>query len=455
MKPGRIHSIASKCLPSYAHPHHRHHQHQHHACKLQPFLARPTQVASTLEWKKHQSKILTLSIESHHLEVAVCHHPGTHRDHATAMTCKRTATHAMPVGASKRIPLHPASRSDDMIDSSSSSKTNRSEMMHASKPAISMSHDCTEYVNEIISKHDICGVIVSWPINPATRRAGKECGRVLYMLEQLVLSSSSLSIPSSSAAPLTAASAISEPSHQSKTSPACDMAPFNNKSLRRDGHNAASERHHSEPGNSNRTRSLVGISDSSTVLSSSVFPPICLVSGASHGGDGDGDDDDDQGKVACHTSLSSTTSPSMCHPDRWGRDPAYAYTGADIVQPPPAKPLSRTSNLSVERIWESFCRSHWPNLHSIVAQRRGHHVTDDRFTSSSWATSRRAPSTTRDDQATSALSPPPPPPPLAAVASEFDLELESVPRPVAPTAVTIRSLVGGHRGRDGRLHCDM
>ncbi|KAG7337636.1 hypothetical protein IV203_030985 [Nitzschia inconspicua] len=107
-------------------------------------LSKPSQVASTLDWKRlNGSTALALNFHSNRVGIAVASHPST----------------GQPV-----LELEPLS---------------------FSKYQAAIDADCLERFSNIIDEYKVCAVVVSWPLQRDTGRMGAACGRVIYALEQL------------------------------------------------------------------------------------------------------------------------------------------------------------------------------------------------------------------------------------------------------------------------------
>ncbi|KAL3920164.1 MAG: hypothetical protein SGILL_003401 [Bacillariaceae sp.] len=114
-------------------------------------LAKPSKVASTLDWKKcNGSTVLALNFHQNRVGIAVASHPSTQE---------------------------PCIELDDL----KFSKTKE----HPHTNVIRIDHDCLERFSDIIDEFKVCGIVVSWPLQHDTGRMGKACGRTIFALEQL------------------------------------------------------------------------------------------------------------------------------------------------------------------------------------------------------------------------------------------------------------------------------
>lgn len=125
--------------------------------RLHQVLTTPSTVASALDWKKlhHDGTVLTLTIHSNRISVAIACHP--------ALTSTTRALPDIPMGRRATV-----------------------------------TDETKERLHEYLKDHRMCGVVVAWPIQTDTGRMGAACGRVLHTLDQLLLDSSSLLSSSSS-----------------------------------------------------------------------------------------------------------------------------------------------------------------------------------------------------------------------------------------------------------------
>ena len=108
-------------------------------------LSKPSKVASVLDWKKiHGGTVLSLNIHSDRVGIAVAPHPSFEKP------C---------------IELEP--------------------LKFTGKYRVSIDSACLERFASIIDDYNVCGVVVSWPLQHDSGRMGAACGRVVYALEQL------------------------------------------------------------------------------------------------------------------------------------------------------------------------------------------------------------------------------------------------------------------------------
>jgi len=132
--------------------------------KLTKFLTSPTQIAKKLDWNKLNSNVLALKISRQHVGLTVAPHPLSLADDTTMKTDNNNHN----FGIDPIIPLNFTTISGKKILDSS---------------VITRLHS-------IIQTHNICGFIVSWPLEKEGR-IGANCGRVLYTLDAILEATSS------------------------------------------------------------------------------------------------------------------------------------------------------------------------------------------------------------------------------------------------------------------------
>lgn len=122
--------------------------------KLIRMITASTKVANALDWrKKSGGAVLSLDIHRDNIGLAIALHP----------SIAETATTLDP------IPL-----------------CNKGKLSTQDK----------EHLADIISTNNICGIVVSWPLQEGTGRMGAACGRVFHTLEDLMSESSNSRIVS-------------------------------------------------------------------------------------------------------------------------------------------------------------------------------------------------------------------------------------------------------------------
>jgi RNase H-fold protein (predicted Holliday junction resolvase) len=104
-------------------------------------------MASALDWQAHcgSSTILSLDIHKDRIGMAVAYHP-SHGRHVSTLD-------SLPIAAHQR----------GKIDRSTLHK-----------------------LRTVVETNKVCGVVVSWPLQPETGKMGAACGRVLHTLEDVL-----------------------------------------------------------------------------------------------------------------------------------------------------------------------------------------------------------------------------------------------------------------------------
>ena len=128
--------------------------------KLMKLLTTPSKVASALDWRKMNGSVLSLNIHKDRIGLAVASHPSYYYYFGDKKTCCCTS-----------LPDIPLAR-------------------HGS-----VTKECKERLATLAKDYRVCGIVVSWPLQPDTGRMGASCGRVLRTLDGL-LEDSSLCTPS-------------------------------------------------------------------------------------------------------------------------------------------------------------------------------------------------------------------------------------------------------------------
>ena len=109
------------------------------------FLVAPAKIASKLDWKKFNGAILSLDVHKDRIGMLVASHPSTGDKVATL----------------EPIHFH----------------------LHGGK----LPENVKERLEEVVRQRDnICGVVVSWPLQKDTGHMGAPCGRTLHILEELL-----------------------------------------------------------------------------------------------------------------------------------------------------------------------------------------------------------------------------------------------------------------------------
>jgi len=122
-------------------------------------IASPAKVASSLEWrKKLDASMMILDIGRNAIGIAVASHP------------------------SNNIPI----KHLDSLDRKLETKSNLKRRV--------LSPDTVNKLQSIVRKHDVCGFLVSWPVQKVGR-CGASCGLVLHALDSIIAESSSILTP--------------------------------------------------------------------------------------------------------------------------------------------------------------------------------------------------------------------------------------------------------------------
>jgi RNase H-fold protein (predicted Holliday junction resolvase) len=113
--------------------------------KLAKLLVSPSKIASTLNWKKITGAVLSLDIHKDRIGMAIASHP------------------TMNDGAEALEPIY-------------------YHFQHGKLP-----DNTKQKLEEIVQhEHDICGIVVSWPLQTDTGHMGASCGRTIHVVEELL-----------------------------------------------------------------------------------------------------------------------------------------------------------------------------------------------------------------------------------------------------------------------------
>jgi len=119
--------------------------------KLFKLLVPPSKIATVLNWQKASGSILSLDIHKDRIGMAISSHPVFQK---TAKTLES-------------IRLRP----------------------HGEVP-----DQAKEELTKIIGENNVCGVVVSWPLQRDTGKMGAACGRTIHTLEDLIKDSKVISL---------------------------------------------------------------------------------------------------------------------------------------------------------------------------------------------------------------------------------------------------------------------
>ena len=128
------------------------------SASLLKVITKPSKVASNLDWRKGSS-ILSMDIHKDHVGLCVANHPSTvlleqqSQNHYQQPLCQTLEPIRCPPGRS--------------IRSSITTLTRRLE--------------------QLVVEHNVCGIVVAWPLQHDTARMGAACGRVLFTLEHIMM----------------------------------------------------------------------------------------------------------------------------------------------------------------------------------------------------------------------------------------------------------------------------
>eukprot|EP00529_Nitzschia_sp_RCC80_P029851 CAMPEP_0113456516 /NCGR_PEP_ID=MMETSP0014_2-20120614/8928_1 /TAXON_ID=2857 /ORGANISM="Nitzschia sp." /LENGTH=308 /DNA_ID=CAMNT_0000347973 /DNA_START=894 /DNA_END=1820 /DNA_ORIENTATION=+ /assembly_acc=CAM_ASM_000159 len=135
-------------------------------------LVRPSKIANALDWRKMAgSTVLSLDIHADRIGIALAGHPSsTQRKNntTTTTTTSSTTTSTNSVYHVESLPLHQVHSECKM------------------KKTGQVPSEVRQRLSDIVKTHNVCGFVVSWPIQKDTGRLGASCGRTLHTLEQLL-----------------------------------------------------------------------------------------------------------------------------------------------------------------------------------------------------------------------------------------------------------------------------
>ena len=106
-------------------------------------LVQPSKIVSALDWKKARGSVLTLDIHKDRIGMALASHPAVQ---------------------------------DGVQTLESVTLLSKGEVSEEVRVSLS----------KVVSEHNVCGVIVSWPLQQDTGKMGAACGRVLHTLEDFL-----------------------------------------------------------------------------------------------------------------------------------------------------------------------------------------------------------------------------------------------------------------------------
>jgi hypothetical protein len=126
-------------------------------------ITSPGRVASLLEKSKGGRPLLALEIQRHRIGMAVIWSPLGYEEDVEWLPDIPLSLRDTPFNNNNKTPA-----------SSSSSSSRR------------IPQESLRELASTIQSHDVCGLIVGWPVQKDTGRMGAPCGRVLYTLESIL-----------------------------------------------------------------------------------------------------------------------------------------------------------------------------------------------------------------------------------------------------------------------------
>ncbi|KAG7337438.1 hypothetical protein IV203_034502 [Nitzschia inconspicua] len=127
-------------------------------------LTTPCKLASAMDWKKMSgSTILSLDIHSDRIGLTRCDHPSSGTMMNNGLKQQQSSS-----SSSVSSPCYPL------------------ETLPLDRKSKTLNEDAKKKLADIVKEHNVCGFVVSWPMQPDTGRMGASCGRTLYTLEQLL-----------------------------------------------------------------------------------------------------------------------------------------------------------------------------------------------------------------------------------------------------------------------------
>lgn len=227
-------------------------------------LVSPSKIARTLNWKKGaDASVLSLDIHKDRIGLAIAQHPSFQQKAKT---------------------LEPI------------------QLQVEKDKGWSIPDSGKERFRQIVSDHQICGIVVSWPLQQDTGRMGAACGRVFHTLEDLI------QIDDEDNATTDDTETSSSSSSPSSSSSLATMSPKSSLSRR--------EIDNDEVFNKNR--------------------PICLWDGVH---------------------------PQQEQQDEFGRCSAYSRTSNKTVHVASKEQYHQDENVVAAEVWADFVKTHWPTIY--------------------------------------------------------------------------------------------
>lgn len=130
--------------------------------KLMKVLTTPSKIANSLDWRKSTGgTVCVLDIHSNRIGVTVSQHPSMEEN--SSMNDKYNDIATTTAATSYSIPI-------------TTSKGGRGKIADSSR----------KHLSDIVKEHNVCGFVVSWPLQQDTGLMGASCGRTLFVIEELL-----------------------------------------------------------------------------------------------------------------------------------------------------------------------------------------------------------------------------------------------------------------------------
>lgn len=142
------------------------------------FLAAPSRVASKLDWKKTMggSHVLAVDIGKDRIGMALAPHPSS----------------SEPIRTLEPLRLERCTRQpQQQYGTSGIVTTTTTTNTKKQKPRVTLTTSCVARMASIVSDHQVCAILVSWPVQHEGR-VGKPCGQVLHTLDALLEESNTI-----------------------------------------------------------------------------------------------------------------------------------------------------------------------------------------------------------------------------------------------------------------------
>jgi len=134
--------------------------------ELMKVLTTPSKIANVFDWKKQMGGALaTLEVHADRIGVTIIRNNNSNSSSNKQEASVVSAATTTRVQTSYSFPIRPKGK-QKIPDSS------------------------RQLLSAVVHKQKVCGMIVSWPIQPDTGLMGASCGRTLFVIEELLASSS-------------------------------------------------------------------------------------------------------------------------------------------------------------------------------------------------------------------------------------------------------------------------